>query len=907
MLSTLALVLALAAANRPNIVLVISDDQGYGDLSCHGNPVLETPNLDALHSDAVRLIDYHVAPTCSPTRASLLTGHWTNRTLVWHTIAGRSILKHEEQTLPEILKAGGYRTAMFGKWHLGDNYPNRPGDRGFDEVFCHGGGGVGQTPDHWDNAYFDGTYTHNGEPEAVTGHCTDVWFDAAESFIKTEAASEKPFFVYLATNAPHGPMHSRPDYAEPYADYPTKVQHFLGMIAHIDDRVGQLRETIEAAGVADDTLFIFTTDNGTSAGAKVYNAGMRGTKGSNYEGGHRVPSFWHWPGGTLAGGRDVTLPAHAADMLPTLLDFADIDVPSGLKPDGMSIAPSLRGQQQDIDRVIVTDSQRVRTPTKWKTTAVIDGKWRLTKPSELYDIESDPGQKNNVAAANAEVVSRLTAAYDDWWDDVSQVYDEVATIVLGNDAENPATLTGHDWYVDNGVTPWNQAAIRSAANLQRDDNVWNVTFEQQGTYRVTARRWPFETGYAVDAAVPAGEAVPGEKAFREAKGKPLPLANTTLHVTIAGGPNGTLEATQSLEPSNETWGEESSITLQVDELGDRTLAVVFVADGEQYAAPYVQVERLATSANVTPADGAASLAELPVAPGKRPKTMGELRKRLEGTAKVVRPKLDPADGVRVIEAIPFVTRGDEPQLLDVYLPAGEGPHPVVMLVHGGGWRKGSRTNDQPKGVWLANRGIAAVAINYRLGDAHPYPALMHDLQQAIAWLRSDRHSYPLDKDRLVLLGGSAGATMVALHATSHGETSLLDPELPPNVSLAVDGAVVIAGPTNTEGPDARRESMRKDSNYHVLLRGSIDDEPTKYRTFNPTHWASGGMPPLVLIDENSGRQTEDLRPRLDAIATPYEHYVFENVAHSSWNNAPWFDFTMERTKAFAERVWNNGE
>ena len=238
------------AAKRPNVVLVITDDQGYGDLSCHGNPVLKTPHLDKLHSESVRLTDYHVAPTCSPSRAALITGHWTNRTGVWHTIMGRSMLRANEVTIGKILGDGGYHTGMFGKWHLGDNYPYRPEDRGFQEVLRHGGGGVGQTPDFWDNAYFDGSYFHNGKAVPAKGFCTDVFFDYAKRFINKVKDDDKPFFVYLCTNAPHGPMHSPEKFSAPYSKQGVNLGNFFGMIANIDHNVGQMRAFLKKKGLA---------------------------------------------------------------------------------------------------------------------------------------------------------------------------------------------------------------------------------------------------------------------------------------------------------------------------------------------------------------------------------------------------------------------------------------------------------------------------------------------------------------------------------------------------------------------------------------------------------------------------------------------------------------------------------
>jgi hypothetical protein len=205
-------------SGRPNVVLIITDDQGYGDLGVHGNPIISTPNMDALAEESIRLEDYHVAPTCAPTRAGLLTGRWHNRTGVWHTVMGRSMLRQDEVTLADMLAANGYRTAMIGKWHLGDNYPYRPHDRGFEYAYYNGGGGVGQTPDFWNNAYFDGSYFRNGQAEPAEGYVTDVFFDEAIAFIDSVRGGDKPFFVYLATNAPHGPMHAPPQYADLYAD-----------------------------------------------------------------------------------------------------------------------------------------------------------------------------------------------------------------------------------------------------------------------------------------------------------------------------------------------------------------------------------------------------------------------------------------------------------------------------------------------------------------------------------------------------------------------------------------------------------------------------------------------------------------------------------------------------------------
>ncbi|MEM0897781.1 MAG: arylsulfatase [Verrucomicrobiota bacterium] len=555
MKSLLALFLSLAAfaasaADKPNIVIVITDDQGHGDLSCHGNPVLKTPNLDKLHSESVRLTDYHVAPTCSPTRCALLTGHWTNRTGVWHTIMGRSMLRENEVTIGQIFKDAGYATGMFGKWHLGDNHPYRPEDRGFTEVLRHGGGGVGQTPDFWDNAYFDGSYFHNSKPVPAKGFCTDVFFDYAKEFIKSQKEAGKPFLAYISTNAPHGPMHAPEEFAEPYLNVSLPAQpvkgnrkgkadakkpntglaHFYGMIANIDHNVGTMRDFLEAEGLAENTIFIFTTDNGTSSGGKVFNSGMRGQKGSEYDGGHRVPFFAYWPKGNLTGGRDVnTITAHV-DVVPTLIDICGIPAPSQVKFDGTSIRKLLDGEEEGWpDRILVTDSQRVKDPIKWRKSSVMTNQWRLVNEKELYDIKVDPGQENNVYGDHPKVVKRLTRFYNDWWAELEPTFAQATAISLGHPAENPATLTSHDW-ITTGSTPWNQGHVRRAVNGDANVGFWNVNVVESGDYEVRLRRWPIESGAAINAELPPGDPVPGVAAFRTTPGKKILPVKATLTI-----------------------------------------------------------------------------------------------------------------------------------------------------------------------------------------------------------------------------------------------------------------------------------------------------------------------------------------------------------------------------------------
>jgi arylsulfatase B len=518
--------------DRPNVVIVITDDQGYGDLGFHGNPVIRTPNLDRLATASVRLDDYHVAATCAPTRSALLTGRWQNRVGVWHTIMGRSMLRRGEVTLADMLGDAGYRTMMIGKWHLGDNYPYRPHDRGFEQAYYHGGGGVGQTPDVWDNAYFDGAYYRNDVAEPAAGYVTDVFFDEAIEFIDSVKDGDAPFLLYLSTNAPHGPMHAPQAYADLYADIKqVGVRHFLGMITNIDDNVGRLRAHLEEQGLAENTVFIFTTDNGTSTGMDIFNAGMRGKKGSEYDGGHRVPFFVHWPAGDLAGSGVVDHVTAHVDIVPTLLELTGSQPPAGVDFDGTSLVPLLRDPRAAWpERILITDSQRVLDPIKWRRATVMTDRWRQVNGVELYDIDADPGQAADVAAEYPDVMQRLTAAYEDWWSELEPTFGEPTAIVIGSAAANPVRLTSHDWLGTNAQVPWNQRHIRNL-EIEADGihkGYWAIDVETAGRYVFELRRWPAEAALPITAPAEPGAPVPGAAAFRIAAGKSFPAVSARL-------------------------------------------------------------------------------------------------------------------------------------------------------------------------------------------------------------------------------------------------------------------------------------------------------------------------------------------------------------------------------------------
>ena len=498
-------VAAAETPTRPNVVLIITDDQGIGDLGCHGNPILKTPQLDRLYEQSVRLTNFHVNSFCTPTRAALMSGRYSIRSGCTGTINGLSLMRRDEVTLAERFSAAGYATGMFGKWHLGDNYPYRPEDRGFQEVMRHGGGGVGQTPDIWGNDYFDDVYVYNGRGQRCAGYCTDVFFNEALNFIRQKR--ERPFFVYLSTNAPHAPFNVPDRFSRPYRDQGLGVEaaNFYGMIANIDANVGRLRERLKAWGLEDNTLLVFMTDNGSRAPvppaerAAWFNAGYRGTKGSLHEGGHRVPCFLHWPQGGLVGGRDENRLAMHVDLTPTLSTWCGLPDAPGRPLDGADLSAMLRGSGQWPDRTMFVCQN---SPQQF---SVMTQRWRLVgfggrRPRlELYEIETDKGQAHDLAARHSDVVQHLKTAIDAWYADVNARNTSDIPIVLGNPAENPVRLTAHDWHPDEGdvrATPWDHDRIRQAPWV---NGYWAVQVERAGMYEFELRQQPAAAKFPIEA------------------------------------------------------------------------------------------------------------------------------------------------------------------------------------------------------------------------------------------------------------------------------------------------------------------------------------------------------------------------------------------------------------------------
>lgn len=472
-LLTLTTCAAAFTDDRPNIVLIMTDDQGYGDLSSMGNPVLDTPHIDSLAREGASMDTFYVSPVCSPTRASLMTGRYNYRTRLVDTFKGRSMMEPEEFTIAEALKEAGYKTGIFGKWHLGDNYPMRATDQGFDESLIHMGGGLGQPSEPRENQrrYTHAILFHNNEPIQTYGYCTDVYFDGALDFIDASIEADRPFFTYIATNAPHSPYHDVPDAL--YQKYKNKdlspillgnendadtVARVFAMVENIDQNVGKLLAHLDRRQIGDNTIVIFMVDNGPNTRRYVVNS--RGKKNEVHDGGIRSPFYVRWPAQLKAGTRSDRIAAHI-DVMPTLLEAADASLPYDHPFDGRSILPLLKGETADWpDRSLVLQIHRGNEPIPLHHIAVREQRWKLVHPTgfgnehmppdvplELYDMENDPGETNNLFEARPAIAQRLVQTYERWFEDVSSTRpDNYAPprIILGTRHETRTTLSTQD-------------------------------------------------------------------------------------------------------------------------------------------------------------------------------------------------------------------------------------------------------------------------------------------------------------------------------------------------------------------------------------------------------------------------------------------------------------------------------
>jgi arylsulfatase A-like enzyme len=420
-------------------------------------------------------------------------------------VGGWTTLRLGETTLADLFAAQGYRTAIFGKWHLGDYHPFLPHERGFHEALTFGAGAISSTADAWGNDYFDDTYWRNGRPEKARGYCTDVFFGEAMRFM--EANRQRPFFICLTPNAPHAPYTVHERYRQVYEQQglPPANAAFYGMIANLDENVGRLRRRLAELGLEDNTILIFMTDNGTAAGFRPwakegqwrgFNAGMRGIKSSPYDGGHRVPFFLRWPAGGIRKGRDIPqLTAHV-DVLPTLAELAGLPLPPSLRLDGTSLAPLLQARAGfPEDRTLVLQNTQVSEGGKsqidnlrpFVNSAVLTSRWRLVNGKELFDMNMDPGQSNDVSVVFPETVQRLRATYNQWLAGVEPGVAEPPAIPLSHPGVKTVALTCYEWHTDDWI-----AFQSDVQKLKEANGYWVVEAKRRGPHRFILRQQPTE-------------------------------------------------------------------------------------------------------------------------------------------------------------------------------------------------------------------------------------------------------------------------------------------------------------------------------------------------------------------------------------------------------------------------------
>jgi len=498
-----------AYQGRPNIILVITDDQGYGDLGINGNPFIRTPVLDSLALKSTRIDPFYVCPVCAPTRSSLMTGRYHLRTGVYDTYNGGAMMATEEVTLAEVLAANGYRTAMIGKWHLGDSYPMRPMDQGFQYYLAHKGGGIGQPGDDFgnyvrtDSSYFDPFLWENGERVRRKGYCSDIFTDQAIDFIKNHKSngSADPFFLYLSYNAPHTPLQLPEKYLDEYRDMNYGSDDFLvsgqnvsamderdmdaarkvyGMVSNIDDNLGRLLHALEELNLADNTLLVFMTDNGPQQ--RRYTAGLNERKGSVMEGGIRVPCMFHWKG-KLQENRVITEPSAHIDMMPTLLEFAGI--PYGGEMDGTSFYPALMGMDDAMEERSLFFVWERGFPQRYFNMAVRSGNFKLvgkyghgvsSDSLRLYDLDQDPYELEDVSVKHADIKARLQEELDQWHQEIIRSPNLVKAprMVVGNPMENTVILGRNDW---KGPKAMQWGSVDAFG-------YWDVKVEDRGPYEV---------------------------------------------------------------------------------------------------------------------------------------------------------------------------------------------------------------------------------------------------------------------------------------------------------------------------------------------------------------------------------------------------------------------------------------
>ncbi|MDX2268943.1 MAG: arylsulfatase [Bryobacter sp.] len=500
--STLAAPLLRAADKRPNVILILTDDQGYGDFSLRRNPILKTPNLDRLAGESVEFTRFSVSPVCAPTRAALLTGRYPLRTGVHGVTKGRETLRPSEVTLGNLFQSASYQTSLIGKWHLGENYPYVPHARGFDEF-------TGMRLGHW-NWYFDAPVERNGQPAQLSGYIADALTTEATRFI--DRHTRDPFFLYLAYNTPHAPYQVEDKYFNRFAGQGLSIENqtIYGMVNNLDDNIGRLLAHLEKKNLAQDTIVLFLCDNGPQTDR--FNAGLRARKGSVYEGGTRSPLYVRYPA-KLKGGRQVDHIASHIDVFPTLASLCGIKPPAGPPLDGVNLQPLLEGSSASWpSRHIFTHADQQPDPTKPFPGAVRSQQYKLVNGTELYDLLADPGEKTNIAAQHPQELARLRRAYDDWFASTLEGFTPGAPpIPVGYLEENPARLSPTQAALDGNlrfhqkfgyahdfVTGWDPDPA------SRDAMLWRINAHRAGRYEATVEYRAPAAGSQLSLSAPGG-------------------------------------------------------------------------------------------------------------------------------------------------------------------------------------------------------------------------------------------------------------------------------------------------------------------------------------------------------------------------------------------------------------------
>jgi arylsulfatase len=562
-------------SERPNVIIILSDDQGYGDFSCHGNPVLKTPALDKLYNESVRFGNFHVSPLCTPTRGQLMTGLDAMHNKAATVLTGRNLMRRDLITMPEVFSNNGYATGIFGKWHLGDTYPDRPMDRGFQKCIWHKGWGL-LSEIEYDNDYYETRYLDSLETKQSGEYCTNLWFNKAIEWMEEKADQKQPFFTYLALNSPHGPFFSPAQDYNFYCDQVTDstTASFLGMIQNIDRNMERLDDWLEKTNLKNNTLIVFMNDNGGTGGVELYNAGMRDKKGSNYEGGHRAACFIRWQNGQFGNPRTVSYASQIQDLLPTFIDLFGFKIQEKYQYDGESLAPVLRSDKKSDNRMFVVQYGGHVKPEKYFSCVVWDS-WRLVGEDELYDLDKDPGQVKNVARDNPAVITKMREFYEGWWKKTEAGINEFVPVIIGSNKENPVIFNSNNWVGEAVNTQWNVALGKGTPKGGSS----HIHVTKSGKYRVELSRWPFHLQRSLTDVGP-GTSVGGTE-IRQGKAVPVHFGCVSLN-------NGNPVITESKAGA-------SAVTFEMElQTGDCTFQAWFKnKDGKDLCgAYYVRVEKL---------------------------------------------------------------------------------------------------------------------------------------------------------------------------------------------------------------------------------------------------------------------------------------------------------------------------